>query len=51
MANNYSPYPRVKKCLLCIDLKIGVLMYIVFEMSVWIFLTFVAIDNESEFFS
>lgn len=26
------------------------MMYIMFEMSIWIFLTFVAIDNESEFF-
>lgn len=45
-----SPYPRVTKFILCIDLKLGVLCYVCFEMMVWAFLSFAAIDNESEFF-
>lgn len=36
--------------MLCVDLKLGVMMYVTFEMSIWIFLSFAAIDNESEFF-
>lgn len=50
MSVPHSAYPRVKKCLLCIDLKIGVLMYMTFEISLWAFMSFMALDNESEFF-
>lgn len=28
----------------------GVMIYVMFEMMVWLFLAYVAIDNESEFF-
>jgi hypothetical protein len=43
-------YPRVKKCLLCIDLKLGVMMYVTMEMMIWLFFSYAAIDCESEFF-
>ncbi|CRL07557.1 CLUMA_CG020522, isoform A [Clunio marinus] len=45
-----SPYPKVTKFFLCIDLRIGVLCYISFEMMLWLFLSYAAIDNEFEFF-
>lgn len=45
-----SPYPSVAKCLLCIDLKLGVLAYMIFEMAIWAFLSIAAVDNESSFF-
>lgn len=50
MATQSSHYPNVTKCLLCIDLKLGVLAYLSFELMVWAFLSFMAIDNESSFF-
>ena len=50
MSASHSAFPNVKKCLLCIDLKLGVLMYVTFEMSIWAFLSFMALENESEFF-
>jgi len=46
-----SGVPRVKKWLLCIDLKIGVLIWTSFELSLWAFLSYAAVDNESAFFS
>lgn len=50
MIASQSAFPKVKKFLLCIDLKTGVLLYIIFEMSIWALLSFVALENESEFF-
>jgi hypothetical protein len=50
MKSSVSAFPKVKKYLLCVDLKLGVLIYIAFEMTIWAFLSFVALDNESEFF-
>ncbi|XP_070501479.1 uncharacterized protein [Chironomus tepperi] len=46
-----SGLPRVKKWLLCIDLKIGVLIWTSVELGVWAFLSYAAVDNESAFFS
>lgn len=46
-----SGIPRVDKWLLCIDLKVGVLIWACFEIGVWAFLSYAAIDNESAFFS
>ncbi|CAG9810538.1 unnamed protein product [Chironomus riparius] len=46
-----SGLPRVEKWLLCIDLKIGVLIWTCFELGIWAFLSYAAVDNESAFFS
>jgi hypothetical protein len=46
-----SGLPRVNKWLLCIDLKVGVLIWSCFEMGVWAFLSYAAVDNESAFLS
>jgi hypothetical protein len=46
-----SAFPIVNKWLLCIDLKIGVLIWVSFEMSLWAFLSWAAVDNEGAFFS
>lgn len=50
MSDSQSAFPKVKKCLLCIDLKLGVIFYVTFEISIWAFLSVVALENESEFF-
>lgn len=46
-----SSFPTVDKWLLCIDLKIGVVLWVSFEMMIWLFLSYAAVDNESAFLS
>lgn len=49
MRASASPYPRVTKFLLCIDLRLGLLCYVGFEMMVWLFFSATAVLNEAEF--